>query len=181
MKLGSFRSTELDMNSYGLRAAHVAIPLIVAGALVVTASLPTSAGADTAQAVRRPAGGAETITPLPDLTATAAGEPLLYLSTPDPVISSDILTIPPGGVSRWMTHPVPAYLYVLQGDLTVEFVDGKRQTFHAGQAFLQSRAQWHRGRNDGQTPVRFLAVFLGAKGVPTILHPPAAAISQKED
>jgi quercetin dioxygenase-like cupin family protein len=73
-----------------------------------------------------------------------------------------------------MTHPVRAYLYVLQGDLTVEFVDGKRQTFHAGQALLQSRAQWHRGRNDGQTPVRFLAVFLGAKGVPTILHPPVA-------
>lgn len=117
--------------------------------------------------------GAETITPLPSLTATAAGEPLLYLSTPDPVIESDILAVPPGGISRWMVHPVPAYLYVLQGDLTVEFVDGKRQTFHAGQAFLQSRAQWHRGRNDGETPLRFLAVFLGARGVPTILHPPA--------
>jgi quercetin dioxygenase-like cupin family protein len=169
------------MNSHHPRGALLAIPLILAGALTVTALLPTSAGANTAQAVKPQAGGSETIAPLPDLTTTAAGEPLLYLSTPDPVISSDILTIPPGGVSHWMTHPVPAYLYVLQGDLTVEFVDGKRQTFHAGQAFLQSRAQWHRGRNDGQTPVRFLAVFLGAKGVPTILHPPAAAVSQKED
>jgi quercetin dioxygenase-like cupin family protein len=73
-----------------------------------------------------------------------------------------------------MTHPVPAYLYVLQGDLTVEFTGGKRQTCHTGQAFLQSRTQWHRGRNDGTTPVRFLAVFLGAKGVPAILHPPTA-------
>jgi quercetin dioxygenase-like cupin family protein len=168
------------MNFHHPRGALLAIPLMLAGALNVTALLPTSAGANTAQAAAPQTGGAETIAPLPDLTATAAGEPLLYLSTPDPVISSDILTIPPGGISHWMTHPVPAYLYVLQGDLTVEFVDGKRQTFHAGQAFLQSRAQWHRGRNDGQTPVRFLAVFLGAKGVPTILHPPAAA-SQKED
>jgi quercetin dioxygenase-like cupin family protein len=87
-------------------------------------------------------------------------------------MSSDILSIPPGGISHWMTHPVPAYLYILQGDLTVEFVDGKQQTFHAGRVLLQSRAQWHRGRNDGKVPVRFLAVFLGAKGVPTILHPP---------
>lgn len=167
--------------SFGNAVARFAIPSVFAGALVVAASLPTPADADTAQTVKPLARGAETITALPDLTATAAGEPLLYLSTPDPVISSDILTIPPGGVSHWMTHPVPAYLYVLQGDLTVEFVDGKRQTFHAGQAFLQSRTQWHRGRNDGQTPVRFLAVFLGAKGVPPILHPPAAAISRKED
>ena len=72
-------------------------------------------------------GGGETVTPLPDLTTTTAGEPLLYLSTPDPVISSAILTIPRGGVSRWMIHPVPAYVYILQGDLTVEFIDGKKK------------------------------------------------------
>jgi quercetin dioxygenase-like cupin family protein len=119
------------MNSHRRRGALFSIPLAVAGALVATASLPTSAGADTAQAAKPQGRGAETITPLPDLTATAAGEPLLYLSTPDPVISSDILTIPPGGASHWMTLPVPVYLYVLQGDLTVEFVDGKGQTLVA--------------------------------------------------
>jgi len=146
---------------------------LLAAALQVGATAPSQAATSESQM----AGGAETITPLPDLTSTAAGEPLLYLSTPDPVVSSDILTIPPSGVSRWMTHPVPAYLYVLQGDLTVEFVDGHRQTFHAGEALLQSRAAWHRGRNDGHTPVKFLAVFLGARGVPTILHPPAGALA----
>ena len=26
-----------------------------------------------------------------------------------------------------MTHPVPAYLYILQGDLTVQFADGRKQ------------------------------------------------------
>ena len=109
-----------------------------------------------------------------NLATTTAGEPLLYLSTPDPVISSDILTVPPGGVTRWMTHPVPAYLYILHGDLTVQFVDcRKEQTFHEGQVLLQPRAAWHRGRNEGQRPLRFLAVFMGAKGVPTILRPPA--------
>ena len=56
----------------------------------------------------------------------------------------------------------------------VQFADGrKEQTFHEGQVLLQPRAAWHRGRNDGETPLRFLAVFLGAKGVPTILRPPA--------
>lgn len=108
---------------------------------------------------------------------TIAGEPIEYPSTPNPVISSNILSVPPGGVSAWMVHPVQPYLYVLEGALTVEFAaDGSCQTFRAGQAFLQTRTHWHRGRNDGTTPLRFLAVFVGAKGIPTILHPPSGKL-----
>lgn len=116
--------------------------------------------------------GGETVTPLPDLCMTTAGEPLLYLSTPNPVISSSILAIPPGGISRWMIHPVPAYVYIVQGDLTVEFIGGKKKTFHEGEVILQPRAVWHRGCNEGERPLRFLAAFLGAKNVPGIVHPP---------
>lgn len=108
---------------------------------------------------------------------TIAGEAVEYPLTPNPVISSNILTIPPGGVTAWMTHPVQPYLYILEGALTVEFAaDGSRQTFKAGRAFLQTRTHWHRGRNDGATPVRFLAVFVGAKDVPTILHAPSGKL-----
>ena len=110
-------------------------------------------------------------------TKTIAGEPIEYPSTPNPIISSNILTIPPGAVTAWMVHPVQPYLYVLEGTLTVEFAaDGSRQTCKAGQAFLQTRTHWHRGRNDGATPVRFLGVFVGAKDVPTILHPPSGKL-----
>ena len=156
--------------------ARASIPL--AFAIGLGSLLTSSAIAQTVAPQKMEAnGGSETITSLPDLTTTSAGEPLHYLSTPDPVVSSDILTVPPGKVSRWMVHPVPAYLYVLQGDLTLEFVDGKRQTFHAGQSLLQSQTKWHRGRNDGQIPLRFLAVFLGSKGTPVILHPPVGALA----
>jgi quercetin dioxygenase-like cupin family protein len=147
--------------------------LLIGASALLAASLQLGALLPSPALAATPTAGKESIVPLPALTTTVAGEPLLYPSTPDPVIKSDILTIPPGGVTHWMTHPVPAYLYVLQGDLIVQFVDGREKTFHAGQAFLQSRAQWHRGMNDGQQPVRFLAVFMDAKGVPTILHPPA--------
>ena len=111
---------------------------------------------------------------------TIAGEPVEYPSTPNPVISSNIITILPGAVTAWMIHPVQPYLYVLEGALTVEFAtDGSRQTFKAGQAFLQTRTHWHRGRNDGTTPVRFLGVFIGAEGVPTILHPPSGKLVEE--
>jgi mannose-6-phosphate isomerase-like protein (cupin superfamily) len=78
-----------------------------------------------------------------------------------------------------MVHPVQCYVYLLEGTMTVEFAaDGSRHTFNAGQAFLQARAHWHRGRNDGKTPVRFLGVFVGAKDVPVILHPPSGKAVQ---
>jgi quercetin dioxygenase-like cupin family protein len=106
-------------------------------------------------------------------SASIAGEPVAYPNTPSPEISSYIMPIAPGATTQWMTHPVPAYLYVLEGTLTVEFAeDGSRKEFKAGQAFLQARTKWHRGRNDGTVPVRFLAVFCGAKDVPNVLHPP---------
>ena len=158
--------------------ARESIP--VAFAIGLGALLTSSAIAQTAAPQKTEAtGGSETITSLPDLTTTSAGEPLHYLSTPDPVVSSDILTVPPGKVSHWMVHPVPAYLYVLQGDLTLEFVDGKRQTFHTGQSLLQSQTKWHRGRNEGQVPLRFLAVFMGSKGTPVILHPPVGGLASE--
>ena len=71
----------------------------------------------------------EKIDRLPDLVKTIADERLEYPSTPDPVISSAVLSVSIGEASQWMTHPVPAYLYVLEGALTVEFEDGRQYEF----------------------------------------------------
>ena len=118
-----------------------------------------------------------TITLVSKDTQTGAGEPVRYLSTPNPEVSSMVLSLPPGGVTKWMTHPVPGYVYILEAALTVEFEDGHRVVFKTGQGFLQARAKWHRGRNDGSTPMRFLAVFYGEKGTPVILNPPAGPLT----
>jgi quercetin dioxygenase-like cupin family protein len=113
-------------------------------------------------------------------TQTIAGEPLIYPSTPNPLITSNVVTIEPGAVTPWMVHPVQAYLYILEGTLTVEFAaDGALHKFNAGQAFLQTRTHWHRGRNDGSTPVRFLGVFVGAKDVPIMLNPPSGKVIEE--
>jgi quercetin dioxygenase-like cupin family protein len=107
-------------------------------------------------------------------SVTDAGEPITYLNTPDPEISSSIVTIPSGTTTEWMTHPVQGYVYVLEGTLIVEFADGPRKVFEAGKGFPQARSKWHRGRNDGEGVVRFLAVFYGGKDVPNVLKPPKA-------
>ena len=121
------------------------------------------------------------MTPVSKDSMTIAGEPELYLSTPEPEVSSAVFAFPSGAVSKWMTHPAPIYIYVLEGTLTVEFEDGSSQSFRAGQAFLQCRSKWHRGRNDDSQTMRFLAVFFGAKGVPNVLNPPAgSAVGQSQ-
>ena len=111
-------------------------------------------------------------------TTTDAGEPIRYLSTPNAEVTSSIITIPPGGKTDWMTHPVPGYLYILEGELTVEFADGHRLHFKQGQAFMQARTKWHRGINEGKTQMRFLAVFFGEKDTPVILNPPHGAVAE---
>ena len=113
-----------------------------------------------------------TMTEVSKGSTTIAGEPELYLNSPNAEITSAIFTIPPATKTQWMTHPAPGYIYVLQGTLTVQFADGSLQTFSAGQAFLQARTKWHRGWNRGSQPVRFLVVFFGAQGVPDVMHPP---------
>jgi quercetin dioxygenase-like cupin family protein len=141
--------------------------------VLASAAAPIAAWAQAKPVSRAPA---VSITPVSRDSVTIAGEPELYLNTPDPEVTSVIFTFPPGSVSQWMTHPAPAYVYVLEGTLVVEFEDGSHQSFHAGQAFLQCRSKWHRGRNDGSQTMRFLAVFVGAKGVPNVIHPPTGAL-----
>ena len=132
-------------------------------------------GRSVARALRTRSEAQASISQVSRDSVTVAGEALVYSGTSSPEISSFSGRSPPGATTPWMTHPVPAYLYVLAGTLTVEFDDGSLHEFTAGQAFLQARTKWHRGRNDGTAPAQFLAVFCGAKGVPEVVRPPAAA------
>jgi quercetin dioxygenase-like cupin family protein len=107
--------------------------------------------------------GQATVTVVSSDTTDDAGDPITYLSTPNPEVTSAIVSLPQGGKTDWMTHPAPGYLYVLEGELTVEFEDGHHLVFKTGQAFMQARTHWHRGVNTGTGQMRFLAVFSGAK------------------
>ena len=127
----------------------------------------------------QPQNGQATITVVSKDTTDDAGDPITYIATPNPEVTSVIVSLPPGGKTDWMTHPVPGYLYVLEGELTVEFKDGHHLIFKAGQAFMQARTKWHRGINTGSGKMRFLAVFFGSKGIPEVINPPSPAGESK--
>jgi quercetin dioxygenase-like cupin family protein len=68
-------------------------------------------------------------------------------------------------------HPVPTYVHVLEGTLTVEFEDGSRQPFKAGSGFLEAVNTWHNVKNLGEVPLKFLVVSTGEEGKPNLIRP----------
>jgi len=106
-------------------------------------------------------------TPLLKSGKTADGDPLRYLTTDKPEIVSVIGTLEPGGRTALHQHPVPVYVYVLEGGLVVKTEGGEPRTYKAGDAFLESVGHWHQAFNEGATEAKLLVVFLGEEGKPT--------------
>jgi quercetin dioxygenase-like cupin family protein len=104
------------------------------------------------------------VSPVVKATATAAGQKLQYPQTDKPEIESVLIEIAPGGESGRHMHPVPTYVYVLEGTLTVEMDHGSPREYAAGSGFLESVNTWHNGKNLGQAPVKFLVVFVSEEG-----------------
>lgn len=82
-----------------------------------------------------------------------------------------VAEVAPGGqVGRHM-HPVPLFVYMLEGTLSIEMEGHGTHTFNAGQGFAEVTNTWHNGRNLTDKPVRFLIVFSGQKGTPNLIRP----------
>ena len=104
------------------------------------------------------------VSPVVKATATATGQKLQYPQTDKPEIESVLIEIAPGGESGRHMHPVPTYVYVVEGTLTVEMDDGSPREYAAGSGFLESVNTWHNGKNLGQGPVKALVVFVSEEG-----------------
>jgi quercetin dioxygenase-like cupin family protein len=104
------------------------------------------------------------VSPILKATATETGQKLQYPQTDKPEIESLLIEIAPGGESGRHMHPVPTYVYVVEGTLTVEMDDGSPRRYAAGTGFLESMNTWHNGKNLGQAPVKALVVFVSEEG-----------------
>ncbi len=82
-----------------------------------------------------------------------------------------LIEIQSGKESGRHMHPVPTYVHVLQGTLTIELEDGSQQVFKEGQGFLEGMKTWHNGKNLGDAPVKALVVFAGEEGTPNMVRP----------
>jgi quercetin dioxygenase-like cupin family protein len=90
-------------------------------------------------------------------TKTAIGQPIV-LPAKDAQVIVTVLEIAPGTKLPRHKHPFQRYGYVMQGELTVEYEGGARQTFHPGDFIVEALDTWHFGTNTGSVPVKLLVI-----------------------
>jgi len=110
------------------------------------------------------------LTPVLETATTITGQPIRFPHG-DNQFTAVLAEVAPGGqVGRHM-HPVPLFVYMLEGTLSIEMDGHGTHTFSAGQGFAEVTNAWHNGRNLTDRPVRFLIVFSGQKGTPNLIRP----------
>lgn len=105
------------------------------------------------------------VTPLLSSSETVIGQAIAYPAG-EAKVTAAIVTIPPGGETGWHTHPVPLFATLLDGELTVDYGTKGTRVYKSGDSLLEAMNWPHNGTNKGTVPVRILAVYMGAAGLP---------------
>lgn len=104
--------------------------------------------------------------PLLKTTQTRDNEPITY-PTGKPEIVSVIGTLEKGGRTALHQHPVPVYVYILEGEVELKTEGGEPHRYKAGEAFIEAQNRKHQAFNVADTPTKLLVVFVGEEGKPT--------------
>jgi quercetin dioxygenase-like cupin family protein len=85
------------------------------------------------------------------------------------VLTGKVVEIQPGGQTGRERFNVPSFVYVLEGTLTTNSEGGPIgvggvQYHAAGQSYMDAPGVWHNHSNPGQTPVKYLLLFIGTPG-----------------
>lgn len=80
-------------------------------------------------------------------------------------ITSAIVTVPPGATVPLHLHPVPLFVYILQGEIVVDYGSRGTRTYRRGDAFVEEFEWPHHARNGGKGNVKILTVYAGAEGI----------------
>lgn len=104
--------------------------------------------------------------PLLKTKVTRDDQPIVYPAG-SPELVSVIGTIQPGGRTPLHLHPVPVYVYVLEGNVELRSDGGPPHRYKTGEAYVEALDRSHQLFNVGDTPARVLVVFIGAEGKPT--------------
>ncbi|MDR7418951.1 MAG: cupin domain-containing protein [Armatimonadota bacterium] len=111
-----------------------------------------------------------TATTVLQATTTAIGQPIQFPQGRNQFAGVLIELAPGGEVGRHL-HPFPNYVYVLEGEITIETDGHEPRTYRAGESFAESVNTWHNGINRGTRPLRVLVVFAGEDGKAVTVRP----------
>src|SRR5262245_24527293 len=109
-------------------------------------------------------------TPVLKSVQTASNMKIEYSKAGQAEVVSVIGELEPGGRTSRHQHPVPVFVYVLEGTLTVQADGGQAREYAPGNAFMEDINHWHQAFNKGTAPVKILVVFMGEEGKPTTIN-----------
>ena len=107
--------------------------------------------------------------PLVKTSETRDKQPIVYPKTDKPEIISVIGTIQAGGRTPLHEHPVPTYVYVLEGEVELQSEGGQPHRYKAGEAYIEALNHKHQLINKSNAPAKVLVVFVGEAGKPTTI------------
>jgi quercetin dioxygenase-like cupin family protein len=93
---------------------------------------------------------------------------MILTTTDDTDVGADRLTVAPGGVSGWHTHPSAVFVTVTSGSIV--WTDGSNPlcpstTYSAGQSFIEDAYVVHNVRNaSNSVGAEFIAIHLNPTG-----------------
>ena len=134
-------------------------------AFLFLAGLAAAPLAARAEDAKPPASYESLLTPLLQSGTTVIGDPIAYPAG-TPKVTAAIVTLPPGKETGWHTHQVPLFAEILEGELTVDYGSKGVKVLKAGDSVLEAMNWPHSGMNKGTVPVKLLAVYMGAEGIP---------------
>lgn len=103
------------------------------------------------------------ITPLLKTTTSWNGAPIQYPEG-QAEITGMTITIAPGVVSGWHTHPAPSFGVVLEGELDIMLKTGETKHLKPGDSIVEVVNTLHNSKNNGNVPVKLIVFYAGAVG-----------------
>ena len=113
------------------------------------------------------------VEPVLKTSTTVLGQAVEYTKTDSPEVVSVLQVFQAGGETGWHYHLHSSHIYVVEGTLQLELLDGKKLEFKQGQAYMESVNVWHNGRNVGSGPLKLLVVSFIEKGKSNNVFPRA--------
>ena len=113
-----------------------------------------------------------------EVLATATNmvnEPITFPTGPARM-TAEMVSFEPGGHTALHQHPVPSFVYVLEGELEVRVEGQEPMRFTPGQVFVEPQNATMQAFNIAEGPTKLLVVSIGAEGQPT--GQPATAASE---
>lgn len=102
-------------------------------------------------------------------TTTTRDEDPIVLPEGTPKIISVTGTIEPGGRTPLHQHPVPAFVYILDGEVELRTEGGDPHVYRTGEAYIEALNRDHQLFNRTDSEARLLVVFVGADEKPTTM------------